>query len=137
MEVMVGTTLFTAKSSAPVDPPPGAGLLTTTANDPAAAISGAVTAIVTWVELLKVTVLALPLNVPVAPLTKFDPVMIKLKAAPPTVVLLGERDVSVAGGLFTWKFIGAEGPPPGAGLLMMTGKDPAVAMSAAVTAMVT
>lgn len=137
MVVIVGTTLFTLKSSAPFDPPPGAGLLTLTAKLPAVAMSGAVTAIVTWVELLKVTVRALPLNVPVAPLTKFEPVMIKLKATPPTVVLLGESDVSVAAGLLTWKFKGAEAPPPGPGLLMMTGKDPAVAMSAAVTAIVT
>lgn len=137
IEVIVGTTLFTLKSRAPFDPPPGPGLLTLTAKLPAVAMSGAVTAIVTCVELLNVTVLALPLNVPVAPFTKLEPVMVKLNAAPPTVALLGESDVSVAGGLLTWKSKGVEGPPPGAGLVMTTGKDPAVAMSAAVTAIVT
>jgi hypothetical protein len=63
------------------------------------------------VALLNVTVLALPLNVPVAPLTKLVPVIIRLKAAPPAIALAGENDVSVGTGLpadaekLRWKLV--------------------------------
>lgn len=137
IEVRVGTTLFTGNSTAPLDPPPGAGLLTTTGKDPAVAMSGAVTAIVTCVELTNVTVLAAALNVPVAPLTKLEPLMVRVKAAPPAVALVGENDVIVGTGLLTVKLLVIEVPPPGAGLVTVTPKVPAVAMSAAVIAAVT
>lgn len=133
MEVRVGTTLFTVKSTAPLLPPPGAGLLTTTGKDPAVAMSGAVTAMVTCVELTNVTVLALPMNVPVAPLTKLEPLMVRLKAAPPAVALLGESEVIVAAGLLILKVWAEVVPPPGAGLVTVTLTEPAVAMSAAGT----
>jgi hypothetical protein len=133
MEVRVGRTLFTVKSTAPVLPPPGAGLLTTTGKDPAVAMSGAVTAIVTCVELTKVTVLALPLNVPVAPLTKFVPLIVRVKAAPPAVALVGESEVIVAAGLLTVKVCALVGPPPGAGFVTVTLTEPPVVISEAGT----
>jgi hypothetical protein len=134
---MVGAGLFAVKFEGAEAPPPGAGLLTMTANDPAVAISGAVTAIVTCVALTNVTVLAALLNVPVAPLTKFVPLMVRVKAAPPAVALVGENDVIVGTGLLTVKLLVIEVPPPGAGLVTVTPKVPAVAMSAAVIAAVT
>ena len=101
------------------------------------AMSAAVTAIVTCVALTNVTVLAAPLNVPVAPLTKFEPLMVSVKAAPPAVALTGANDVIVGTGLLTVKFVAVDVPPPGTGLVTVTPKVPAVAMSAAVIAAVT
>ena len=97
-------------------------------------MSAAVTAMVTCVALTNVTVRAVPLNVPVAPLTKLLPLIVKLKAAPPTVALEGESELRVAAGLVTLKDSELEAPPPGAGLLITTGKEPAAAMSAAMLA---
>jgi xanthosine utilization system XapX-like protein len=133
IEVRVGTTLFTGNSTAPLDPPPGAGLLTTTGKDPAVAMSGAVTAIVTCVELTNVTVLAAALNVPVAPLTKLEPLMVRVKAAPPAVALVGENEVIVAAGFVMVKDCAAEVPPPGAGFVTVTFTLPPEAISAAGT----
>jgi len=136
-EVMVGTGLFTMKLDAAEAPPPGAGFVTTTGNVPAAAISGAVTATVTCVAFTNVVVLAAPLNVALAPLTKLVPLTVRVKATPPAVALDGTSELIVGTGLFTAKLVAAEVPPPGAALVTVTGKDPAMAMSAAVIAAVT
>jgi len=133
IELRVGTTLFTVKSKAPFVPPAGAGLLTTTGRLPAVAISGAVTDIVTCVEETGVTVVGLLLNVPVAPFTKFEPLMVNVNAAPPAVTLLGENEESVVGGLSIVKLCAEVVPPPGAGLVTVTFTFPPTVISAAGT----
>lgn len=135
--LIVGAGLLMLKFEGADAPPPGAGLLTMTGGVPALAMSAAVTAIVTCDALTKVTVLAAPLNVPVAPLTKFEPLMVSVKAAPPAVALAGANDVIVGTGLLTVKFVAVDVPPPGAGLVTVTPKVPAVVISAAVIAAVT
>src|SRR5215471_2848535 len=97
--VMAGTALLTVKFDGAEAPPPGLGLVITTGNVPPVAISAAVTAMVTCVELTKVTVRAVPLKVPVAPLTKFVPLIVRAKAAPPAVVFAGAKEVIAGMGL--------------------------------------
>lgn len=135
-EVMVGAGLFTVKFEGAEAPPPGAGLLITTGKAPPVAISAAVTAIVTCAELTKVIVRALPLNVPVAPLTKFVPLMVSVNAALPAVAFAGAKEVIDGTGLLMEKVCVPEVPPPGAGLVTLTFTAPAVAMSGAVIAAV-
>ena len=53
-------------------------------------------------------------------------------AALPAVALVGEREVIVGRGLLTVKLTAVEVPPPGPGLVTVTGNVPACAMSAAV-----
>jgi hypothetical protein len=136
-EVIVGAGLLIVKVCAPEVPPPGAGLVTVTFTGPAVAMSAAVIEAVTCVALTNVVVLAAPLKFTAEEALKFVPFTVSVNAAPPAIALVGEIEVVVGTGLLTGKFRGAEGPPPGAGLLTMTGKDPAAVMSAAVTAMVT
>jgi hypothetical protein len=64
--------------------------------------------------------------------TKFDPVTTREKAGPPAVALVGEMEVVAGTGLVTLKLTAVEVPPPGAGFVTVTGKEPAVAMSVAV-----
>jgi xanthosine utilization system XapX-like protein len=78
-----------------------------------------------------------PLNFTLEADTNPVPFTVSVKPAPPAVALVGESEVMVGAGLFTGKFMAGEAPPPGPGLLTTTGRDPAVAMSGAVTAMVT
>ena len=66
----------------------------------------------------------------VVPMTKLLPVIVSVKAAPPTVALLGERVLVVGSALFTVKVsAGVEAPPPGAGLVTVTDLEPAEAIS--------
>ena len=63
-------------------------------------------------------------------MTKLLPAMVRVKAAPPTVTLLGERVLVVGSGLFTAKVsAGVEVPPPGAGFVTVTDLEPAEAIS--------
>ena len=111
IDEVVGAGLLTVKFTGVEGPPPGAGFETTTAGVPAVAMSGAATAIVTCVALTNVTVRAAPPNVPVAPLTKFVPLMVSVKAVPPAVAFAGENDEIVGTGLlapalkFRWKLV--------------------------------
>ena len=84
-------------------PPPGDGFVTVTVAEPAVAISAAVIAAVTCVALTKVVVLAAPLNFTTDVDTKPVPFTVRVKAAPPAVALVGERDVSVGAGLLMVK----------------------------------
>jgi hypothetical protein len=136
-ELIVGRGLFTVKFEPAEAPPPGAGFVTTTGKVPAVAISAAVTATVTCVAFTNVVVLAAPPNVALAPLTKFVPLTVSVKAAPPAVALVGESEVIVGAGLLTVKLVAADVPPPGPGFVTVTGNVPAVAISVAVIAAVT
>ena len=84
-------------------PPPGAGFVTLTVAVPAVAISAAVIAAVSCVALAKVVVLAAPLNFTTDVDTNPVPFTVRVKAAPPAVALVGEREVSVGAGLLTVK----------------------------------
>ena len=104
IEVSVGpeTALIVNDRVADV-PPPGAGLVTVTVAVPAVAISAAVTAAVSCVPLTKVVVLTAPLNFTTDVDTKPVPFTVRVKAAPPAVALVGEREVSVGAGLLMVK----------------------------------
>ena len=136
-DVIVGAGLFTANDEFPDVPPPGAGFVTVTFNDPAVAICAAVIAAVTCVALTTVVVAAVPLKLTTEDELKFVPLTVNVKAAPPASALDGESDVIVGTGLFTVNGEAPEVPPPGAGLVTVTLNVPAAAMSAAVIAAVT
>jgi hypothetical protein len=116
-------------------PPPGAGLDTVTAAVPDCTRSLARMAAVTTDELTKVVTRALLFQFTTAPLTKFDPLIVSVKAGLPAVALLGCKEDSTGARFcvtdWTVKFAALEIPPPGAGLDTVTGNVPAVATSAA------
>src|ERR1700687_1909081 len=128
---ITGAGLLTVKLLAADVPPPGVGLVTVTPNIPAAAISGAVINAVTCVAFTNIVVRAFPWKSTVAPLTNPVPLTVSVNPAPPAVVLFGESVVIVGIGLVTAKFIVFDVPPPGAGLVTVTGNVPTTAMSAA------
>src|SRR5205823_13792749 len=97
----VGDELFTVNVCAAEVPPPGAGVTTVTCGVPADARSEAGIAAASWVALTKVVVRAAPFQRTLEPLTKLLPFRVRVKAAPPTVALAGDSDVSVGAGLFT------------------------------------
>ena len=101
-ELIVGTALSIVKETA-FDIPPGAGFVTVTLTVPAVAISAAVIAAVNCVALANVVVLEAPLNFTSDVDTKPVPVTVRVKAAPPAVALVGEREVAVGAGLLMVK----------------------------------
>ena len=104
IEVSVGPeTALIVNDRLPDVPPPGAGFVTVTVAVPAVAISAAVIAAVNCVALTKVVVLAAPLNFTTEVDTNPDPLTVSVKAAPPAVALVGEREVAVGAGLLMVK----------------------------------
>ena len=104
IEVSVGAeTGLMVNDRLPDVPPPGAGLVTVTVAVPAVAISAAVMAAVSCVALTNVVVLAAPLNFTTEVDTKPVPFTVRVKAAPPAVALVGEREVAVGAGLLMVK----------------------------------
>lgn len=73
----------------------------------------------------------------VAPFTNAVPLTVSVNAAPPAVALFGAIVVIVGGGLVTLKFTATDVPPPGTGLVTVTGNAPTAAISDAVMAAVT
>ena len=71
------------------------GLTTDTCDVPATAMSAAVIAAVSWLELTNVVVRLLPSHRTVAPLAKFEPVTVRVKAGPPATAELGDSEESV------------------------------------------
>ena len=103
-EVRVGAeTGLIVNDRLPDVPPPGAGFVTVTVAVPAVAISAAVIAAVNCVALTNVVVLAAPLNFTTDVDTKPVPLTVRVKAAPPAVALVGEREVAVGAGLLMVK----------------------------------
>ena len=84
-------------------PPPGAGFVTLTVAVPAVVISAAVIAAVNCVALTKVVALAAPLNFTTDVDTNPVPLTLRVKAAPPAIALVGEREVAVGAGLLMVK----------------------------------
>src|SRR6267143_5645078 len=135
-DVSVGAGLFSENACAAVVPPPGVGVTTVTLAVPAAAMSAAVIAAASWMGLTKVVVRVAPFQRTVEPFTNPVPSTVSVKAAPPTVALIGVSPVIVGMGLLTGNVCAAEVPPPGVGVNTVTCGVPAVAMSAAVMAAV-
>lgn len=108
----------------------GAGFVAVTPADPAAVISDARIATLTWVLLTNVVVLFDPLNCTVAPFAKPAPFTVRVKAAEPAVTLDGESEVSVGGALLVVNNTAFDAAPA-EGLVTITLIVPAVAMSAA------
>jgi len=103
-EVRVGAeAALIVNDRLPDVPPPGAGFVTVTVAIPAAAISAAVIAAVNCAALTNVVVLAAPLNFTIDVETKAVPLTVRVKAAPPAVALVGEREVAVGVGLLMAK----------------------------------
>ena len=79
-------------------PPPGAGLVTVTASVPVETTLAAGMAAVNCVELTNVVAGADPPKVTIEAATKFVPLIVSVKAAPPTKAPLGETEVIVGVG---------------------------------------
>ena len=80
---------------------------------------------VSCVALTKVVVRLLPFQCTTELLLKFVPLTVSVMVLPPTVTLAGEMLPSVGAGLKTVKLIALVVPPPGDGLLTVTGNTPA------------
>lgn len=80
-------------------PPPGAGFVTATLAVPAAAISAAAIAAVSWVVLTNVVVFDTPLKVIADVDTNPVPFTVRVNAAPPAVALVGEMEATAGAGL--------------------------------------
>ena len=65
------------------------------------------------------------------PLTKFEPLTVRVKAGPPAVAEAGLMLASTGAGLMIAKATSFELPPPGAGLKTVTEAEPAPATSLA------
>src|SRR5919108_211594 len=98
-DVSVGTGLLIENVCAADVPPPGVGVTTLTTALPAAAMSAAVMAAVSWVVLTNVVARGAPFHCTVLPGTKLLPIAVSVKAAPPAAALVGDTDVSVGAGL--------------------------------------
>jgi hypothetical protein len=101
-------------------PPPGVGLKTVTEAVPAVAISEAGTAAVNWVALTNVVVKATPFHCTTEPATKFVPAIVRVKAGPPAVAVVGEIKPEVGTGLSIVNERGLDVPPPGVGVKTVT-----------------
>src|SRR5258708_2049878 len=91
--------LLTVKVCAVEVPPPGAGLNTVTCDVPAAAMSLAGIAAVSWVELTDVVIRFAPFQRTTEPFTKLLPFTVKVNAAPPAIAPPGFRLVVLGSGL--------------------------------------
>ena len=131
-EVITGAGLFATvmvSVSAFDVPPPGAGLVTVIDAEPAFAISVAGIEAFTCVALTNVVVCGAPLKLTTELAIKPVPFTVSENAAEPAAMLAGASEVIVGAGLFAAlivKFTAAEVPPPGAGLVTVTGVVPAV-----------
>ena len=118
--------------------PPPAGFVTVTFIVPAVVMSAAGIVATIWVLVTDDGVIAgFDPKFTVAPATKPVPVRVNVKAAPPAVAEVGAIEVSVgpAAALIVKDRV-ADVPPPGVGFVTVTVAEPAVAISAAVTAAV-
>src|SRR5206468_457004 len=100
-EVSVGAEVFSENACAAEVPPPGVGVTTVTLAVPAAAMSAAAIAAVSWMGLTKVVVRTAPFQRTVEPLTKPLPLTVSVKARPPAVALAGLKPVTTGRGLPT------------------------------------
>jgi len=80
--------------------PPGAGLVIVTATLPAEVMAAAGMTAVNWLELTNVVVRAVPAKLTTEAATKFFPLTVSVKGAPPATAVFGEivAMVGVRGG---------------------------------------
>src|SRR2546426_12797181 len=83
------------------------------------------------VPLTNVVVRSLPFQRTTDELMKLVPLTVRVKAAPPTIVLLGEIQLSVGAGLLMLNVTLLDVPHPGVGVTTVTGGEPAAARVAA------
>lgn len=132
-DVIAGTgTEVTSRFIALEMPPPGAGLLMVIGNRPTAVISVAGIMAVNCVLFTKVVTRLTPLHCITEVALKLVPVAVSMNSGSPAVLLGGEIAVSVGTGLLTVKFkLGVATPPPGNGLVTVTGMVPALVIAVA------
>jgi len=112
-------------------PPPGVGFSTVTGKWPTVERSAVEMVVVTLVASTKVVGRAEPFHRTLAPLTKLNPLTVKVNPISPTTAEVLESDVRPGTGLLMEKLCTFEVPPPGAGLNTVTEAVPDVVMSAA------
>jgi hypothetical protein len=98
-----GSGLLTVKVDAVEVPPSGAGFVTVTEKEPAAAMLAAGIAAVSDVALTDVVGWAAPLKLTTAPETKFDPVTESVKVPLPAIALVGAIELRIGAGNVTVK----------------------------------
>jgi hypothetical protein len=96
---------------------------------PAAAMSAAVIAAVSCVELTNVVARLLPFHCATEVLIKLLPFKVNVNAAPPAIAEFGAIEVSAGIGVVAVNVTTFEVPPPGVGFTTVTGKVPAVIKS--------
>ena len=131
MLLIVGAGLVMVNVAAPDSPPPGAGLKTVTFAVPAVATSLAGMAASNRVLETKVVGRSLPFQRTFALLTKFVPVMVRVKPPLPATAVAGLMLLIVGDGLVMVNVAAPDSPPPGAGLKTVTFAVPAVTISLA------
>ena len=129
IELIAGTGLLMVNVCAFDVPPPGAAFTTVTEAVPPVLMSDEGTVAVTLVLVTKVVVKVELFQCTTEPETKFDPLTVSVKEAPPAVALVGEIEVVAGNGLLTVNVLGDDVPPPGPGFVTVTLILPAVAMS--------
>src|SRR5262249_11031710 len=107
-----GAGLLTVNATVPEVPPPGAALATVMEREPGEAMSPARIVAFSCVELTNVVARLEPLTRTVDPLTKFEPLTVRVKLPPPADVEDGEMLEILGTGLVTDRLTGAEVPPP-------------------------
>jgi hypothetical protein len=130
-EVITGAGLFTVKFTPAEVPPPGVGLTTVIGKVPAVFTSPARIAAVSCVELTNVVVRAVPLKSTTDEAMNPVPFTVIVNAPEPNIALVGAIELSVGAGLFTLNVTEFDVPPPGVGLVTVTGGVPVLAMSVA------
>lgn len=137
IEASVGNGFVVTANEATCDaPPPGAGLITVTENDPALVRSGAVIEALSCVPLRKVVVRFRPFHCTCEVLTNPLPFTASEKPAELAAMAAGARPRTAGKGLLTTNDAALDVPPAGAGLMTVTVSVPALARSAAVIAAV-
>jgi hypothetical protein len=125
--------LTTRKGNAEEVPPPGVGLKTVTIPVVGAAMSAAAIEAVNWAGLTNVVVRLLPFHFTAEPCTKPTPFTVRVKAAAPGRVVVGDRLVAIGEGFVVIENSDPPNEPAlGIGLTTETNAVPADARSAVV-----
>lgn len=130
--VIAGTAPVIVNVRAAEVPPPGEGLITVTLAVLAELMSVGAMAACKLVLETKVVERVLPFHWIVDVGTKFVPVTVNVKPAPPAGAEFGFTDATVGAGLSMVKVSALDVPPPGVGVETVTVTVPLVAMSTAV-----
>lgn len=113
--------MITVNICDPEVPPPGVGLVTVIVEVPADAISEALIVAVSCVEETNVVARAEPFQLTTDPEIKSLPLRTRVKSDPPEKVDVGEMEASTGTVLLAVNVWLLEVPPPGIGLVAVTG----------------